>query len=67
MKFRVVHHLKRDGKEYGPGESINLTELEATQCGSAVQPWSADEAAERAEKRKAVSRGVDVDGERLDV
>lgn len=56
MKFRVAHHLKRDGKEYGPGEPITLTEAEAKQCGSALQPWSADEAAEKAEKEKAEAR-----------
>jgi membrane protein involved in colicin uptake len=52
MKYRVAHHLKRDGKEYGPGDAITLTEAEAKQCGSALQPWSADEAAKAEAKRK---------------
>ena len=53
MKFLLTHHLRRDGKEYGPGDAINLTEAEASQCGSALQPWSADEAAEKAAKKAA--------------
>lgn len=52
MKYRVRHHLRRDGKEFEPGDSISLSEAEAKQCGSALQPWSADEAAEMAEKKK---------------
>ena len=52
-KYRVKHHLKRDGKEYEPGDSITLTAAEAQKCGSALDVESADEAAELAAKRKA--------------
>jgi hypothetical protein len=53
MKYRVAHHLKRDGKEYGPGDWIHLTEAESKQCGSALEPASVDETAEKAEKKRA--------------
>lgn len=56
MKFRVTHHLRRDGKEYGPGDAIELSKAEASQCGSALEPWGADEAAENAEKKKAADQ-----------
>lgn len=56
MRYRVAHHLRRNGKEYGPGDSISLSEAEAKQCGSALQPWSEDEAAELAEKAKEKAR-----------
>ena len=53
MKFRVAHHLKLDGQEYGPGDSISLSTDEAARCGSALDLGSADESAEKAEKKKA--------------
>lgn len=53
MKFRVIHHLRRDGKEYGPGDSISLSTDEAAQCGSALEPASTDETAEEAKKKRA--------------
>ena len=53
MKFRVAHHLKLDGKEYGPGDSISLSADEAARCGSALELWSAGQADEKAEKKKA--------------
>lgn len=52
-KYRVQHHLRRDGKEYGPGDTITLSAAEAALCGSALETESADEAAELAAKKKA--------------
>ena len=51
MKYRVTHHLRRDGKEYGPGDSITLSADQAARCGSALESWSAREAAQNAAQK----------------
>lgn len=44
VEYLVKHHLRRDGKEYGPGDSISLSADQAAQCGTALERKHLDKA-----------------------